>query len=185
MSLDVGGTSADVAFIREGMPRYGVGEMIGEFPHLHPYRRGDLHRRVAVAPSPGWTISACSRWARRARGRARGPPATGAAASAPPSPDAFVALGYIGRFDPDYSAIEIDVDKARAAVGTVAGRIGRSVEETAQAIVDIAVSGMYMEVSKLISRDGVDPREFAMQAFGARGRCSRVSSPGSSAWRTS
>ena len=54
-------------------------------------------------------------------------------------------------------------------MATVAERIGRSVEETAQAIVDIAVSGMYVEVSKLISRDGIDHREFAMQAFGGAG----------------
>ncbi len=34
MSLDVGGTSADVAFIHDGEPQYGVEEMVGEFP-LH------------------------------------------------------------------------------------------------------------------------------------------------------
>ncbi|MDE0809178.1 MAG: hydantoinase/oxoprolinase family protein, partial [Alphaproteobacteria bacterium] len=32
MSLDIGGTSADVAIIIDGEPQYGVGEMIGEFP---------------------------------------------------------------------------------------------------------------------------------------------------------
>jgi N-methylhydantoinase A len=36
MSLDIGGTSADVAFIRDGVPQYGVGEMIGEFPIFIP-----------------------------------------------------------------------------------------------------------------------------------------------------
>ena len=36
MSLDIGGTSADIAFIRGGMPQYGVGEMIGEFPIYIP-----------------------------------------------------------------------------------------------------------------------------------------------------
>ena len=78
-------------------------------------------------------------------------------------------LGYIGQFDLDNSAISIDADMARAAVSTVAEPIGRSTEEAAQAIVDIAVSGMYVEVSKLISRDGIDHREFAMQAFGGAG----------------
>ena len=36
MSLDIGGTSADVAFIGDGVPQYGVGEMIGEFPIFIP-----------------------------------------------------------------------------------------------------------------------------------------------------
>ncbi len=168
MSLDVGGTSADVAFIREGMPRYGVGEMIGEFPIYIP--------TVAVTSigagggSIAWVDDlGMLKVGPESAGSSPGPACYGRGGERPTITDAFVALGYIGRFDPDYSAIEIDVDKARAAVGTVAGRIGRSVEETAQAIVDIAVSGMYMEVSKLISRDGVDPREFAMQAFGGAG----------------
>ena len=71
-------------------------------------------------------------------GSSPGPLCYGRDGERPAITDAFVALGYIGRFDPDYSAIEIDADKARAAVGTVAGRIGRNVEETAQAIVDSA-----------------------------------------------
>ena len=36
MSFDVGGTSADVAFIRGGETQYGVGEVIGEFPIYIP-----------------------------------------------------------------------------------------------------------------------------------------------------
>ena len=36
MSLDVGGTSADVAFIRDALPQYGVGEVIGDFPIYVP-----------------------------------------------------------------------------------------------------------------------------------------------------
>ena len=83
--------------------------------------------------------------------------------------DAFVVLGYIGQFDLGYSAIEIDASKARSAVNVLAEKIAKSTEETAQAIVDIAVSGMYMEISKLISRYAVDPREFALQAFGGAG----------------
>ena len=47
--------------------------------------------------------------------------------------------------------------------------VSLSIEETAQAIIDIAVSGMYMEVSKLVSRYAIDPRDFVMQAFGGAG----------------
>ena len=81
----------------------------------------------------------------------------------------FSVQGYIGQFDLGYSAIEIDASKARSAVNVLAEKIAKSTEETAQAIVDIAVSGMYMEISKLISRYAVDPREFALQAFGGAG----------------
>src|SRR5690606_37324891 len=36
MSLDIGGTSADVALIHDGRPQYGVGELIGEFQIFIP-----------------------------------------------------------------------------------------------------------------------------------------------------
>jgi N-methylhydantoinase A len=36
LSFDVGGTSADVAVIRDGAPAFGTGEMVGEFPIYVP-----------------------------------------------------------------------------------------------------------------------------------------------------
>ena len=36
LSFDVGGTSADVAIIVDGKPRFGVGELVGEFPIYIP-----------------------------------------------------------------------------------------------------------------------------------------------------
>ncbi len=168
MSLDIGGTSADVAFIRDGMPQYGVGEMIGEFPIFIP--------TVAVTSigAGGGSIARVDdlgvlKVGPESAGSSPGPACYGHGGERPTVTDAFAVLGYIGQFDLGYDAIEIDVARARAALQPVAAGTGRSVEETAQAIVDIAVSGMYMEVSKLISRYGVDPREFAMQAFGGAG----------------
>ena len=168
MSLDIGGTSADVAFIRDGKPQYGVGELIGEFPVYIP--------TVAVTSigagggSIAWVDDlGVLKVGPESAGSSPGPACYGRGGERPTVTDAFAVLGYIGQFAPDDSAIDIDPDRARAAVATVAERIGRSTEEVAQAIVDIAVSGMYVEVSKLISRHGIDHREFAMQAFGGAG----------------
>jgi N-methylhydantoinase A len=44
-----------------------------------------------------------------------------------------------------------------------------SIEDTAEAIIKIAVSGMYLEVSKMVSRYGIDPREMSLVAFGGAG----------------
>ena len=68
-----------------------------------------------------------------------------------------------------YAAVTVDRDKARAVIGALGEQLGRSVEETAEAIIRIAVSGMYAEVSALVSRFGVDLREFACLAFGGAG----------------
>ena len=168
MSLDIGGTSADVAFIRDGQPQFGIGEVIGEFPIFIP--------SVAVTSigagggSIAWVDDlGILRVGPESAGSKPGPACYGNGGERATITDAFVVLGYIGQFDLGYSAIEIDVNKARSAVEFLAGKIGKEAEETAQAIVDIAVSGMYMEISKLISRYAVDPREYALQAFGGAG----------------
>ena len=168
MSLDVGGTSADVAFIRDGQPQFGIGEVIGEFPIFIP--------SVAVTSigagggSIAWVDDlGILRVGPESAGSKPGPACYGNGGERATITDAFVVLGYIGQFDLGYSAIEIDVTKARNAVDVLAEKIGKETEETAQAIVDIAVSGMYMEISKLISRYAVDPREYALQAFGGAG----------------
>jgi N-methylhydantoinase A len=168
MSLDIGGTSADVAFIRDGQPQFGIGEVIGEFPIFIP--------SVAVTSigagggSIAWVDDlGILRVGPESAGSKPGPACYGNGGERATITDAFVVLGYIGQFDLGYSAIEIDVAKARGAVDFLAEKIGKDSEETAQAIVDIAVSGMYMEISKLISRYAVDPREYALQAFGGAG----------------
>jgi N-methylhydantoinase A len=83
--------------------------------------------------------------------------------------DAFAALGLVGLSDMGYSAVTIDAGKARTVVGELAGKLGRTTEETAEAIIRIAVSGMYADISALVSRFGVDPREFSCLAFGGAG----------------
>ena len=168
MSLDIGGTSADVAFIRNALPQYGVGEVIGDFPIYVP--------SVAVTSigagggSIAWVDDlGVLRVGPESAGSTPGPACYGRGGERPTTTDAFAILGYIGQFDIGYSAIDVDVEKSRSAMEPIAKRLELSVEETAQAIIDISVSGMYMEVSKLISRYAIDPREFVMQAFGGAG----------------
>ncbi|HUK07889.1 MAG TPA: hydantoinase/oxoprolinase family protein [Stellaceae bacterium] len=168
MSLDIGGTSADVAFIENGVPQYGVGEMIGDFPIYIP--------TVAVTSigagggSIAWVDElGVLKVGPESAGSNPGPACYGRGGTRPTITDAYAVLGYVGGGELGYSAIRVDVAKAHAAIGSVAERIGRSVVATAEAIIEIAVSGMYMEVSKLVSRYGVDPRDYALQAFGGAG----------------
>jgi N-methylhydantoinase A len=168
MSLDVGGTSADVAFIEDGTPQYGVGELIGEFPIYIPtvavtsigagggsIAWVDAHGVLKVGPESA--------------GSTPGPACYGRGGVRPTITDAFAVLGYLGAGDLGYSAIRVDVEKARVAVGEIAARAGLEPVAAAEAIVRIAVSGMYLEVSKLVSRYGIDPRDYALQAFGGAG----------------
>ena len=51
----------------------------------------------------------------------------------------------------------------------MAQELGVTVERTAEAIQSLCISGMYSGVSGLVSRFGIDPREFTLIAFGGAG----------------
>jgi N-methylhydantoinase A len=168
LSVDIGGTSADVALILNGTPQYGVGERVGDFPVYIPtvavssigagggsIARVDAQGLLKVGPESA--------------GSEPGPACYGRGGEQATITDAFTVAGWLGHGELAYDAVRMDRDAARAAVGRLAGRLGRDVEATARAIIDVAVSGMYREVSKLLSRNGIDPRTLTLLAFGGAG----------------
>jgi N-methylhydantoinase A len=168
MSLDIGGTSADVAIIIDGQPQYGVGERIGDFqifiPSVSVSSIGEGGGSVAWVDNQG-----VLRVGPESAGSRPGPACYGRGGTKATITDAFVVLGLIGHADLGYNAVQVDRDKARGVVQLLADRLGTSAEQTAEAIIQIAVSGMYSDVSSLVSRFGVDPREFSLLAFGGAG----------------
>jgi N-methylhydantoinase A len=168
ISLDIGGTSADAAVIIDGQPQFGVGETIGEFqiyiPSVSVSSIGEGGGSIAWVDAQG-----VLKVGPESAGSRPGPACYGRGGTRATITDAFAALGLVGLSDIGYSAVTIDADKARAVVGELAGKLGRTIEETAEAIIRIAVSGMYADISALVSRFGVDPREFSCLAFGGAG----------------
>ena len=168
ISFDVGGTSADVAFIRDARPQYGIGEMVGGFPIYIP--SVSVTSIGAGGGSIAWVDDLGTlKVGPESAGADPGPACYGRGGSRPTLTDAFAVLGYVGAVDIGYRAVQVDAGAARRAVGTLAASLGMSVEDTAESILRIAVSGMYLEVSKLMSAYGVDPRDHALLAFGGAG----------------
>jgi N-methylhydantoinase A len=168
ISLDIGGTSADAAVIIDGQPQFGVGETIGEFqiyiPSVSVSSIGEGGGSIAWVDAQG-----VLKVGPESAGSRPGPACYGRGGTRATITDAFAALGLVGLSDIGYSAVTIDADKARAVVGELAAKLGRTIEETAEAIIRIAVSGMYADISALVSRFGIDPREFSCLAFGGAG----------------
>lgn len=168
MSLDIGGTSADVALILDGQPQYGDGELIGDFrifiPSVSVSSIGEGGGSIAWVDGFG-----VLQVGPESAGSSPGPACYGRGGTRPTITDAFAALGMLGGGDLGYNAVQVDVDKSRVAIASIAEKLGRTVEETAAAMIDIAVSGMYAKISGLVSRFGVDPRTISLLAFGGAG----------------
>lgn len=168
LSLDIGGTSADVAVIVDGRPQYGVGELIGDFqihvPSVSVSSVGQGGGSVAWVDDHG-----VLKVGPDSAGSTPGPVCYGRGGTRPTITDAVAASGLIGHTALGYGAVHLDRAAARAAIAPLAARLGITVEETAANIIEISVSSMYAEVSGLTSRFGIDPREFHLFAFGGAG----------------
>ena len=168
ITLDIGGTSADVALVIDGQPQFGSGEKIGDLPLYIPSVAvtsiGDGGGSIAwidgfgvLKVGPESAVST------------PGPACYGRGGTRPTITDAFVVCGFLGQHDIAYGAFRPDPELARQAIGGLAEKLGMSLEKTAESIIRISVSSMFAEVNKLVARHGVDPRDYALLTFGGAG----------------
>jgi N-methylhydantoinase A len=168
ISIDVGGTSADICLVRDGRPEITKDGAIGPFPLKLPMV--DIH----TIGAGGGSIAAVSAGGRltvgpRSAGAEPGPVCYGKGGSEPTVTDAHLVLGRIP------SALlggEVPLDLA-AARGAIEARVGRrlglSVEDAAAGIVEIIDNSMARAIRTVSVGRGHDPRRFALVAFGGAG----------------
>lgn len=168
LTLDIGGTSADIALIIDGQPQFGTGEVIGDFPlHIPSVSVSSIGiGGGSIASVDGFGVLKVGP---ESAGSTPGPACYGRGGTRATLTDAMAVCGYLGHAPMAYGQLSMDVELAKKAVGDVATQLGRSTQETAQAILDIAVSEMFVEVEKLVSRSGVDLRDFTLMPFGGGG----------------
>jgi len=168
MSLDIGGTSADVALIHDGRPQYGVGELIGEYqifiPSVSVSSIGDGGGSIAWIDELG-----VLKVGPESAGSNPGPACYGRGGTRPTITDAFAVCGLIGHGALGYNAVKVDVAAARQAIAPLAEKLGVSTEATGEAIIKVSIASMYAEVSGIVSRFGIDPRAYSLIAFGGAG----------------
>ena len=168
LTLDIGGTSADLALIIAGEPQFGMGELIGEFPLFVP------SVSVTSIGSGGGSIAWVDKFGvlkvgPESAGSMPGPACYGLGGERSTITDAMAVCGFLGHSPLAYSTIAIDLARAEAAVGREAAKLGLDLRRTAEAILQVAVSEMFVEANKLIARFGVDPRDFTLMPFGGAG----------------
>ena len=168
LSFDVGGTSADVAVIRQGKPAFGTGELVGDFPIYVPTVS------VSSIGEGGGSIAwiddfGVLKVGPESAGSTPGPACYGMGGERATITDAFAVLGLLGSGELGYGSVTLDREASKNAINQLAQPLGLTLEATAESIIRVAISGMYLEISKLISRHGVDPREFDLLAFGGAG----------------
>jgi N-methylhydantoinase A/oxoprolinase/acetone carboxylase beta subunit len=168
ITIDIGGTSADVALIEHGRPLTASEGSIGTYPLRVPMiditTIGAGGGSIAVAGGSGRaTVGPES------AGADPGPACYGRGGRLPTVTDASVVLGYL---NPNYvggGRIKLDVDAAHAAVATFADALGFEIPEAADGIHRIVNSSMAEAIRMVSIKRGHDPRKFALVVLGGGG----------------
>lgn len=168
LTLDIGGTSADLALIIGGKPQFGIGEVIGDFPLFVP------SVSVTSIGSGGGSIAWVDEFGvlkvgPESAGSTPGPACYGRGGTRATITDAMAVCGFLGHAPIAYNQIGMQRERAEAVIGELAQRLDHPVQATAEAIIAVAVSEMFVEVNKLVARFGVDLREFTLMPFGGAG----------------
>jgi N-methylhydantoinase A len=167
ISIDVGGTSADICLVRDGRPEITKDGSVGPFPLKLPIidinTIGAGGGSIAVASGGRLTVGP------RSAGAEPGPVCYDRGGTEPTLTDAHLVLGRI----PEAllgGELSLDVRAARAAIETrIARPLKLGVEAAAAGIVEITDNNMARAIRTVSVGRGHDPRRFALIAFGGAG----------------
>lgn len=167
LTIDIGGTSADVGIVVDGEPLVERGGSIAGVPIALP--------RVLVEPvaagggSIGWIDEGGAlRAGPHSAGAVPGPAAYDRGGVEPTVTDAHVVLGHIP--EGEWSGgVRISGERARSAIQMLATRLGVSSHRAAHALINTADATMARALRRVSVERGVDPRAATLVAFGGGG----------------
>lgn len=167
ITVDIGGTSADICLIKDGRIHLTQQGKVGDWPL--PLPMVDMVTIGAGGGSIAAVEDATLTVGPRSAGARPGPAAYGQGGREPTVTDAHVLLGHLpakllgGR-------MSLDVDAARAAIAErVAGPLGLPLETAARGILAIVDNHMVGAMRVVSVERGHDPRQFTLVPFGGAG----------------
>ena len=169
ITFDMGGTSCDVALIKDGEPLLSS--------------RGKIEGRDLAVPmldintvsAGGGTVATVDRFGvlqvgPQSAGAVPGPACYGRGGEAPTITDCNLVLGYLGEDNFLGGRMRLDAAKARAAIeAAVAKPLGLDVAEAAEGIVRVIDVKMEEAIKAISTMRGHDLRDFMLLAFGGAG----------------
>jgi N-methylhydantoinase A len=167
LTIDIGGTSADVGLVLDGRPLVEPGGNVADVPIAMP--RVLVETVSAGGGSIAWIDDAGAlRVGPHSAGVVPGPVAFNRGGTQPTVTDAHVALGRITEARMS-GGVSLDVDSARESVRALAAALRESEGRTAKAIVATADASMARALRRVSVERGIDPRSCTLIAFGGGG----------------
>ncbi len=168
ITLDMGGTSADVALVRDHDPGISFERDVAGFPVRLPMV--DINTVGAGGGSIAWfDRDGLMKVGPASAGADPGPACYGRGGEEPTVTDANLVLGRLSSGGLIGGRMRLDAEAARAALAPAAEHLGFSVERTALGVIGIVAANMVRAIRAVSVERGHDPRDYALMPFGGAG----------------
>jgi len=168
VSLDMGGTSNDVAVVRDGAPLLAGEGAIGPYPVRTPMV--DVNTIGAGGGSIAWIDAAGGlRVGPRSAGADPGPACYGRGGDEATVTDASVVLGYLNPARFAGGTLTLDAAAAERAVAAIGRRLGVDPVAAAAGIHRVVNARMADQIRLVTIKRGYDPRQFSLVVLGGAG----------------
>lgn len=174
LAFDVGGTTAKVSAVLDGVPAVHTLHHVDRSPTSAGYPVQVPVVDIVEIGTGGGSIA----WVDDAAGLHVGPRSAGAV----PGPACYGQGGsevtltdanlLAGRLDPEFflgGQLALDTGSASAALGRLAARLGVEPAEATRGVLRLAVAQMANALRLVTLRRGLDPRDFTFVAYGGNG----------------
>ena len=167
LTIDIGGTSADVGLVLDGEPLVEPGGSVADAPIAMP--RVLVETVSAGGGSIAWVDAAGAlRVGPQSAGVMPGPVAFARGGTQPTVTDAHVALKRITGAHMS-GGVSLDVAAARQSIAALAATLRDTEDRVARAIIATADATMARALRRVSVERGIDPRRCALIAFGGGG----------------
>jgi N-methylhydantoinase A len=167
LCVDMGGTSFDLSLIVEGRPNVSMETELQGLPVLMSLV--DIHTIGAGGGSLAWLEAGGLRVGPQSAGAMPGPACYGRGGTQPTVTDANL---FLGRLDPGYflgGRMTLDTEAAARALRSVAAQIDLDDGVFAEGMLSIVNANMADAMRTITVKQGIDPREYSLVAFGGAG----------------
>lgn len=168
LTFDMGGTSTDVAPVVDGEAQTTTETVVAGIPIKKPMV--DIHTVSAGGGSIAWAdAGGALRAGPHSAGAKPGPAAYGLGGTEPTVTDANLYLGYLRDGAELGGEVRLDRDLSERALNNLGDDLGLDAAQIARGVVRVADAEMARALRVISVERGLDPRQFALLAFGGAG----------------
>lgn len=165
--VDMGGTSFDVSLVVDHKAEIEPQTELQGLPILSP--TVSMHTIGAGGGSIAYLSAGALRVGPRSAGAMPGPACYGRGGTEPTVTDANLALGRLPQIARLGGSLPLDMNASNEALDSIGSQLGLDTESTASGIISIVNAAMANAIREITVSRGIDPRDFALVAFGGAG----------------